>query len=261
LGSFSQLSSFSSSSSSLSSGDARRASTILRTRRTTKKANSWRRAIQKFELSSSRCWDLRDPDGCQRFDTFSAETDRAKGLDVTSQLSRRCCRVSQGLDTCDHGKCNEWTSNQGFQGFKSGPKCIQIDIMCERREEFKLKNWKILLRLFCVQTLKSQCSCKSCHNPVGFTRKTVSHEENRCLIFMRDLLLLTLDHQNVATKMAPASSYTAGLTADDDHHCDKSQICKWQSNCESETDEPVSIALFYMSSILPLCFTQSCRIA
>jgi len=39
----------------------------------------------------------------------------------------------------------------------------------------------------------------------------VSHEKNRSLIFMRDLLLLTLDHQNVATKMAPASSYTAGL--------------------------------------------------
>ena len=34
------------------------------------------------------------------------QTEWAKGLDVTSQLSRRCCRVPQGLDTCDHGKCN-----------------------------------------------------------------------------------------------------------------------------------------------------------
>lgn len=89
-GSFSQSSSFSSSSSSLSSGDVRRASTIPRTRRTTKRANSWRRAIQKFNWSTSRRWDRRDPDGGQRLDTFSAETDRAEVLDVTSQLSRRC---------------------------------------------------------------------------------------------------------------------------------------------------------------------------
>ena len=150
-----------------------------------------------------------------------------QGLDVTSQLSRRCCRVSQGLDTCDHGKCNEWTSNQGFQGFKSGPKCIQIDIMRERWEEFKLKNWKTLLRLILCPNLEKPGQLQELPQPGGFHPKNrldldchhfetwtwceVSHKENRSLIFMRDLLLLTLDHQNVATKMAPASSYTAGL--------------------------------------------------
>merc|ERR1712037_708263 len=40
------------------------------------------------------------------------------------------------------------------------------------------------------------------------------------------------------------------LAAADDRRCDKSQICKRQSNCESGTDEPVYIALFYTCCIL-----------
>lgn len=108
-GSFSQLSSFLSSSSSLSSGDVRRASTIPRTRRTTKRANNWRRAIPKFEFSSSR---RRDGGGCKNawIHSVQRQTELRCSMWLRSLVDVVKCQVSQGLDTRDHAI--EWTSNQ-----------------------------------------------------------------------------------------------------------------------------------------------------
>ena len=73
---------------------------------TAEREQSW-----SLSLSNRHRWGFRDPDDGTQADTFSAETYWVT-MEVMSQLRR------QGPDTSDHGKCNEWTSNQGFQGSK-----------------------------------------------------------------------------------------------------------------------------------------------
>lgn len=228
-GSFSQLSSFLSSSSSLSSGDVRRASTIPRTRRTTKRANSWRRAIQKFKLSTSRRWDRRDPDGGKRLDTFSAETDRAEVLDVTSQLSRRC-QVSSVSRTRYAWSWQMQLSELLIRGLSRIQKWPEMysdwHYVWEAEEGIQTQKLKNTCPSLLSPNLEKPGQLQEppqpgggfhpknrsdldCHRFETWTWSVEFHmKQNRSLIFTRDLpLKLTLDHQNVSMKMAPASSY------------------------------------------------------
>ena len=195
LGSCSQSSSFSSSSSSSSSGNVRRTSTIPRTRRTTRRANNWRRAIPKFEFSSSR---RRDGGGCKNAWIHSVQ--RQRELNVTSQLSRRCHRPPQRtrfvwswqmqlsellIRAFKDQKCPQW------------PNVLGLTLCVRRKIQTQPKNTSS--SLLCPNLEKPRGSSKNCHNPVSFTRKKnrsdldchhletwtrgVSHEKQ---IFMRE---------------------------------------------------------------------------
>ena len=90
----------------------------------------------------------------------------------------------------------------------------------------------------------------------------VSHEEKPSLIFMRDLpLKLTLDHQNVATKMAPASSYTRSCWWSLSWKISnqfKGTIKLWVRNRWTSF---YRLVLYILQHIAAIYFTQSCRIA
>ena len=155
-------------------------------------------------------------------------------------------------------KCPQW------------PNVLGLTLCVRRRIQTQPKNTSS--SLLCPNLEKPRGSSKNCHNPVSFTRKkkqvwswlssfgdldTWSFSWKTSLWSLWERLapihLLTFYHQNVApvqVTTSPASEWSP--------HRDKSQICKWQSNCESETDQPVSVALFYICSLF---FPQSCRIA
>jgi len=69
-------------------------------------------------------------------------------------------------------------------------------------------------------------------------------KENRSLIFMRDLLLLTLDHQNVATKMAQLQ-ITLLLTATADDHQSVTNLKSVNDNQTVSCQEQMNQCFYY----------------
>ena len=152
----------------------------------------------------------------------------------------------------------EWTSNQrAFKDSKVAQNVLRLTLCVRGGRKFKLKNWKILV--FCVETLKSHHSCKSWHKPGGFhpQNKTgpilivivsrpdtdcgVSHERKQVSDLYERPPTVDFRSSKCCHENGFASNYTAACCSCWwSPHCDKSQICKWQSNCElSGTDEPV----------------------